>query len=593
MKLIKQYRKYIRDSFYAKTVLFFSAITTVSLMLLGIVVIAIVANTLTDKEMQYENQAILSMGHYVQNMEYQFNNLLFNVTDRRYSDISNYLASEEGSEVYVDPAKITAYLNSILNSNQDILDVILIKNSDSSVLYCSKEMRALNSEYNFPAQQWYEDIKSKKNQLSILPGKPADYIKNSGERVLTYACNIYNVLYGRNTQDIGTLILNYKVHNLSKAISDYEDLKGNLLLTDRNGYVVFDSSGAYTGQQLPFFSALVPGQSKLKIGRIDYFALMNRGLLVNYVLISLSPVNSVLSQINSIRGLFMIVIAVIILSSLAITILFGRTMSKRVRLITQAMRNTENGILDQPIPVAGNDEIDRIAVGYNKMSMRLKDYIGQVYIAGIKEKSAELAALQSQINPHFLFNTLETLRMEALVNGQERIAEMIRILSNLFRWNIRNKVSTVTVRQEIQYLTYYLELQKYRLQDRLEFSIDVDAAIWNNQIIKFSLQPILENAIHHGIDKKEDGGLVQITGSRVDDRIVFEIKDNGIGIDGTVLENLRAELAAEIDLHSENIGLRNVSDRIRLMFGDQYGLQIRSDSGITSVTVSFPIIEGE
>lgn len=593
MNLLKQYRKYIRDSFYTKTVLFFSAITTVSLMILGIVVITIIANTLTAKEMQYENQAILSMGHYVQNMEYQFNNLLFNVTDRRYSDISNYLVSDEGSEVYVDPGKITAYLNSILNSNEDILDVILIKNSDSSVLYCSKEMRALNSEYNFPAQQWYQDIKSKKNQLSILPGQPADYIRNSSERVLTYSCNIYNVLYGRNTQDIGTLILNYKVHNLSKAISDYEDLKGSILLTDRNGYVVFDSSGAYTGQQLPFFSALVPGQSKLMIGHTDYFTLMNRSMLVNYVLISLSPVNSVLSQINSIRGLFMIVIAVILLSSLAITILFGRAMSKRVRLITQAMRNAENGILDQPIPVAGNDEIDRIAAGYNKMSLRLKDYIDQVYIAGIKEKSAELAALQSQINPHFLFNTLETLRMEALVNGQERIAEMIRILSNLFRWNIRNKVSTVTVRQEIQYLTYYLELQKYRLQDRLEFSIDVDSAIWNNQIIKFSLQPILENAIHHGIDKKEDGGMVQITGCQEGDRIVFEIKDNGIGIDGKVLENLMAELAGEIDLHSENIGLRNVSDRIRLMFGNQYGLQIRSDSGITSVTVSFPIIEGE
>ena len=593
MRLILAFRSFVGNSFYSKIVLLFSAISSISLIIVGVVVTSVLSNTLTNKELQYENQAIISMGHYIQNMEYQFNQSIYNLTDRRYSDISNYLISEEGSGVYVGREKITGYLNAILNANDAILDVVLVNQMNGDIVSASKEMRSVNSEYDFTHQQWYVKIKAHKNEMTILPAQTADYVRASSEKVLTYARNIYNNLYVKSTQDIGTLIVNYRVRSLSKAIEDYKDLKGSILVMDRNGFVVFDSGGIWSNRSLPFFSRLTPDKGTIIHDGTRYLSYVNHNLLVNYIIAGLSPVDAVLTETNSVKRIFFIAFAGMILMSFALIIFAGKAMAGRVRQITDAMNLSETGVLNSPISVKGSDEIGNIAMGINKMSSRLNEYINQVYVAGMKQKTAELAALQAQINPHFLFNTLETLRMEALMSGEERIAQMIQILSNLFRWNIRNQVNTVTVKQEIQYLTYYLELQKYRLRDRLEFSIDVEKSILNRHIIKFSLQPILENAIAHGIDMKKEGGMVKISGSRVGDEIVFEISDDGVGIRDPELAALKTALAGVIDLNAGNIGLRNVNDRIRILYGDQYGLSLMSSINGTAVYIRYPLLEGE
>jgi len=592
MKLIRAFLSFVDGSFFSKIVLLFSAISSVSLIMVGVVVTSVLSNTLTAKELQYENQAIISMGHYIQNMEYQFNQSIYNLTDRRYSDINNYLISEEGSGVYVSREIISGYLNAILNSNEDILDVVLVNHMNGSIVSASKDMRSVNYEYDFANQEWFRMIKTHKNEMTILPNQTADYVRASSEKVLTYARNIYNSLYIKNTQDIGTLIVNYRTRNLSKAIADYKDLKGSIVVMDRNGFVIYDSGGNWSSQSLPFFKQLAPEKGTISHEGTRYLSYANHSLLVNFIIVGLSPVDAVLAETNSVKRIFFIAFTGMILMTFALTVFAGKAMAGRVLQITEAMNLSESGMLESPIAVKGSDEIGRIASGINQMNARLNEYINQVYIAGMKQKTAELAALQAQINPHFLFNTLETLRMEALMNGEDRIAQMILILSNLFRWNIRNKVNTVTVRQEIQYLTYYLELQKYRLRDRLEFSIDVEKSILNKHIIKFSLQPILENAIAHGIDMKKEGGMVKIKGNSNGDEIVFEISDDGVGIMDPELTALKATLVGDVDLNTENIGLQNVNDRIRILYGDRYGLSLTSDVHGTTVKIRYPLLEG-
>ena len=225
----------------------YAAISCILLILSGILIITIVSNTLTENALQYQYQAIVSMGNYIKNLESHFGKLLYNASDKRYTDITTYLATPEGSHLSINPEKITNYLNTILNSHDDIIDVILVKSLDEKVLSISREARTLVFEYDFKDKSWYRSIKEAKKQIAILPHYKIDYIRSNNYQVLTYACNIYNDVYGRKTQDIGTLIVNYKVKNFSKALRDYNNLKGSILLCDRNDFVIFDVHFAEDG----------------------------------------------------------------------------------------------------------------------------------------------------------------------------------------------------------------------------------------------------------------------------------------------------------------------------------------------------------
>lgn len=585
--------KYMKNSFYAKSVLLYSAITAVSLIFLGIIVNMIMSNALIKKELDYESQAINSMGNYILTMERQFPSFLYNNKDRRYSDILLYLNSENEDNTYLDRAKIVGYLNSILNSNEDILDVILCKDSNGEIMSVSSDTRRINSEYDFAVHGWYSKIKARSDEITIIPPHVPEYMPMSGEKVLTYASNINYFITPQKAKNIGTLIINYKVRNFIKAVAEYRHLKGNIFVMDRNGLVIFDSSGKYTGSELPFYDSLNSGEREFTYDHKRYISLTDRTMLVNYSISSVSPSDEVLSESSGIRKLFYIVIAGLLFVSISITILASKRISKRVHKITEAMRKTESGILDSSLEVKGSDELDLIADGFNRMSRNLSEYIKQVYLSGLKQKSAELSALQSQINPHFLYNTLETLRMESLSSGNDSVASMIQILANIFRWNLKNKQNTILVSQEVQYLRYYLDLQKYRLKDRLEYSIQLEPSIVNCRIIKFSLQPILENAIQHGIERMEEGGWIEIKGFREDANVVFEISNSGETMEKVELQKLNDELNGEVDFKQDKIGLKNVHDRIRILFGDSCGFSILSEAGCTTVKVSFPALEGD
>lgn len=591
-RILRFIRHTFRDSFFAKTVLLYSTITAVSLIALGVIVNTIVSDTLIRKELDYNAQAINSMGGYIRDREEQFGGFIFNNTDKRYSDILTYLTSGGGDST-IDKSVITNYLNSMLNSSPDILDVILCRDSDGDTIGCTKEMRLFNTEYAFAQKPWYQGIKANAGEISILKPCAPDYIRYSNEKVLTYASNIEKNIYPSKKQDIGTLIVDYDFSGFEKVSANYKSLKGSLLVMARDGTVYFDSKGHGDGEQLPYFDKILGSGNRFRFGNISYISIADRTALANYILASVVPEEEILSEVNGVMRLFYISIAGLMVLSVTITIAASRKISVRVQRITNAMKKSEAGSLDNRIETNGHDELDTIAECFNKMSRKLGEYIEQAYLSRIMQKSAELSALQSQINPHFLFNTLETLRMESVTCGCETVAQMLMILGNIFRWNLKNKENVVTVSQEIQYAEYYLELQKYRMKDRLEYSVRVDPSILDFHILKFMLQPILENAVQHGLSGKDKGGSVEIAGFMDGGRVVFTITDDGMGFDPQELSRIARELEADVDLGAEKIGLKNVSDRIRILFGGDYKLTIQSKPGNTVVTVSMPLLDGD
>jgi two-component system sensor histidine kinase YesM len=223
------------------------------------------------------------------------------------------------------------------------------------------------------------------------------------------------------------------------------------------------------------------------------------------------------------------------------------------------------------------------------MVENIKKLINDVYVAEINFKDAQFNALQAQINPHFLYNTLETIHF-MIVIGDNKAIKMVQLLGDLFRVGIGRGERFITLGQEVNHVRLYLEIQQIRYSNKFQVTIDMSEEVNQLYIIKFILQPIVENSIYHGIELMEEDGLISITGRIEAGQLVIRVTDNGIGMNESTLNELQDKLEGRIK--TKGIGFTNVNERIRLNFGNEYGVFVesRENSG-TTVTIRLPVIK--
>ncbi|WP_162262902.1 sensor histidine kinase [Paenibacillus sp. Soil787] len=283
------------------------------------------------------------------------------------------------------------------------------------------------------------------------------------------------------------------------------------------------------------------------------------------------------------------ILSVVVLLNLFVAFYVSKRLSKRVKVLTRNMRGYQPGESFKPIPVMKNDEFTIVEKSFNQLTFKLTEYIQKEYILEIKAKETELYLLHSQVNPHFLSNMLEILRMQAIQEDQYEIAEAIYELSEIFRWNIRNKEMLVTLFEEIYYVELYLKLQKIRFP-KMTFEIRLPEELQNRSVIKFTVQPIIENIFKHAMDKRKEVHIL-IEVAELNHALHVIIQDNGKGIPEEKLLALleQCEMPLFDDKILPNIGIVNVNSRIRLMYGDEYGLRISSCQNVgTKVCLVFP-----
>ncbi len=274
-------------------------------------------------------------------------------------------------------------------------------------------------------------------------------------------------------------------------------------------------------------------------------------------------------------------ITMIIIISIVVSFLFVLCaiylMGKRIDRIVKFTQELEVGELNKRISIKSDDEFTVIESGLNSMAKRLESHIEDKYVTDIKLKQAEIKSLQLQINPHFMFNTLETIRSVAVSNGSENSANMVGILGDMYRWNLR-KQDIVTLGEELDYLDYYIELQELKYGRTLCCEHSVDYVSRTCEIPKLTIQPVVENCIQHGMSENGKTLEIYIKIEKSLDFLSILVSDNGIGMD-----NQRAKIIQKkIDKMDKmdnvyHIGLRNVNQRIKLLMGEQYGIYINLD----------------
>ena len=273
-------------------------------------------------------------------------------------------------------------------------------------------------------------------------------------------------------------------------------------------------------------------------------------------------------------------------------IFISRNLSRPIESLRRSMQAVESGNFDIDITVNANNEIYQLAQDCDIAVKKVRDLIEQNRSEQELKRKLELRALQGQINPHFLYNTLDSIIWMIELGENERAIDMTSSLATFFRLGINRGSETISIRTEIEYVRTYLTIQKQRYKDKLSYEIAFSPELYDHQILKLLIQPLVENAIYHGIKNMEGLGFIRINGEREDDTVVIRISDNGIGMPPAQLQALAA---GQIEpRQGSGVGVRNVQERIRLSFGEQYGLEFESTPGAgTSVTMRIPVLRGE
>lgn len=270
----------------------------------------------------------------------------------------------------------------------------------------------------------------------------------------------------------------------------------------------------------------------------------------------------------------------------------ARSVSQPINELVYCMQQVEAGDLKTRVEFSSTDEIGLLGRNFNKMVARLNFLVNSITEKQERLKHAEIKALQAQINPHFLYNTLDTIKWLAKLNMVDELQVIVTELGKLLRSTISSNKEIITVEESIKTIESYINIQKIRYRNRLQVSINISPDIYDYHVPKLLLQPIVENAIIHGLENKVGKGNLVINGYQEADELIFEIIDDGIGIEANKLAliNAKKDLASTTD----SIGLQNVNRRIQLYYGASYGLHIKSQaqSG-TIVTLRLPLLKRE
>ncbi len=294
------------------------------------------------------------------------------------------------------------------------------------------------------------------------------------------------------------------------------------------------------------------------------------------------------SLVEATRKVAQDIIFIFFLSSLVMFLaiyLYSKWISGRVNKVVYAAKKLGDGEFDYLLNDMGKDEMGIIASAINTLNSEIQLLIAENYEKKLKIKSSEMNLLQEQINPHFLYNALSVISSVAMQEGGKKTVISVRYLANFYRISLNKGKQVVSVQEEVELLQNYMKIQMLRFEDTVEINYEVDRRALAFRTIKLLLQPLVENAIHHGRKDEEQVLHIWVTVSVSQDRVIYEVKDDGLGIGADKLERLRKELKNS----EEGYGLKNVDIRVKLNYGEQYGVSISSNHGEgTCVRIEIP-----
>lgn len=493
---------------------------------------------------------------------------------------------QQVSRTYLDD-----YCRSLMKSVGEKMDISII--TPSQVMYTTADTRGFRfGDISEKILKTYENAVGNKNNKAVWAGVMPKLFSNSREEWQAVTV-VRAIPAGEGERNLGIMVIELDPDMFSNLLLGNQGLfqYQYLFILDQKGQVICSNPKINNGWQEEINSQFERGIRRFKLlwnGKKYYVCGQYNGI-TGWKSYSAIPLEGLFPQAGDLNKAIWLAGTVCTLAIGAAIVFLVYTMARPVKQLSEAMRQVQKGDFTVRVPNKRKDEIGELTESFNYMLEEINTLIKQVYQEKIAQKNAEVQALQAQINPHFLYNTLDSINWMLIDRGEYEISDIILSLAGLMRYSIEDETAFVPIEKEIGYILCYLKIQKNRLEERLEYSLDEEEGLTHERVPKLILQPIVENAITHGIEPRNQKGNISITIKTLDDEILISVKDNGTGMTPEQLNHVNDKMP---DLDKEGhtgIGIRNVDRRIRLHYGDAYGITIKSTLGKgTTVSLRIP-----
>jgi two-component system sensor histidine kinase YesM len=441
---------------------------------------------------------------------------------------------------------------------------------------------------------WFQESIDKFGKPVILDTYELPYVSYNKDPIYVFGIS-RGIVRFESSEVIGVLSVITKTDFFKELCNNMKVTQNHRVVVLHEDYVIYDTEEANIAQKASEDLININWKSSDhdKTLLIDGEKFMATSLLSDYSdwrIISLIPYDEMFHDLRQMQISTIIITAIMIIISLILSSVLSTQIAYPLKKLVLLMKLAENGDFNVKININSKDEIGTLAKSFNSMTSKINSLIQEVYVEQIRQSELELQMLQSQINPHFIYNTLESISMMAIIHDDNTTSEMASNLGSILRYGINKTKIEVTVKEELDNLEKYIYLQDIRFHSIYTITINVNTDLYSIPIIKLILQPIVENAIYHGMKDIRSDGRILVNGYKTGKNLlIFEIIDNGKGMSEKLAKDLNDYINEKNNLFS-SIGLQNVNKRIKLSYGEEYGLEILSNLEMgTKVIVRLPI----
>lgn len=494
--------------------------------------------------------------------------------------------------------RMDRYFQSVLQSN-DRFDSITLISLNGEIKYYADKQNGSTNLVTVENEPWFKETLKLKGFALLREPHYNEFIDENAinrKSVISISRAIVDLDSSKFTPS-GVMLVDQNVREIRQILDDTATEKGEItVVLSKSGEVVYANS-PLGEQAIRQIDALASSRTA---NTFDYVFNGEKMLTTffespeyKWKVISLIPYSQLQQKSLFLRKINLSLFAVLIVLAFVISIVFSYFITTPLKRLMVSFRAFQRGDFNTRIKVKGENELSQIGNSFNVMVENTKNLIEQKYEMILLRNQSELKALQNQINPHFLYNTLTSIKTVIDRKDNTSASLMVLHLSDIFRYNLSKGNAVVPFSEELEHIKKYLFIQEFRFKDRFEVYYDIDEQAMNCGILRLTLQPVVENALYHGLEPKRGKGEIRITAKTFDDVFYIYVYDNGLSIPPDRLQAINAALDGEIDTGIEqssgNVGLYNVHARIKYHFGPEYGLKILSTPhASTTVKITLP-----
>lgn len=542
--------------------------------------------TAEEHSVQLIHQVSNSMDVYVETIEKMVNYIQLELQDTPFFTMESEGAPGWDSET----AYIRSVLQNVANSHREVAGIFIATKED---LYVSTGMSRISRD-PFANERWYLEAAENPDEIQLISVVTGRNIVTNRSYSIDDVFSLAKAVQDPETGEVlGVILLDIRHDIIQSSINGVTiGEKGFVFVTDQEDNIVYTPVNDIVYRVNPkWFKAMEPTSVQIKGG--SYQIRSELSPYTGWRTVGVFSLDEVMSGVNTIvYGLFVSVIISLVLVVI-VSFKFSRTLTNPIFKLKRLMKQAESGDLTVRFNRQHNDEIGELGQSFNHMIARIDQLIQMVYVEQKNKRTAEMKSLQEQIKPHFLYNTLDTISWMARDYDAEDIVRLVDALTNMFRIGLSHGKDIITVKEEITHVSNYLYIQKIRYKDKLNYVIHVDESLYAIEVPKLILQPLVENAIYHGVKAKRGGGTITITGEPVGENLVFTVQDDGAGMPQEKVDELNRRMSERSVLDEQkSFGLFYIRERIQLCYGKGYGVHVESTLGEgTRVTITLPLYQ--